>query len=138
MSQENVEIVRQVYEAFTRRDFDAALAIGHDSITWGTLFSVETAVLRGKQEIRAAWESQVEALDVRIDLLELAPLDETRVLAVGTWSGRGLDSGVPVEQSAAQVFTVEGGQVRSVETFASKHEAHKALGLSEQDAHADS
>jgi ketosteroid isomerase-like protein len=131
MSPENVEIVRRVYEAFTRRDLDAALALGHDSITWGTLFSVETAVLRGKQEIRAAWESQIEALDVRIDVLELTPLDETRVLAVGTWRGRGLDSGVPVQQTATQVFTVEGGQVRSVETYASKHGALEAVGLSE-------
>jgi ketosteroid isomerase-like protein len=131
MPQENVELVRGAYEGFNRRDFDAALAIGHDSITWRTLFSVETAVLRGKQEIRAAWERQIEALDVRIDLLELTSLDETRVLGVGTWSGRGMDSGAPVRQTAAQVFTVEGGQIRSVETYASKAEALEAVGLSE-------
>jgi ketosteroid isomerase-like protein len=131
MSQENLDLVRAVYEAFNRRDFDAALALGHDSMTWGTLFSVETAVLRGKQEIRVAWESQIEALDVRIDLLELKSLDDTRVLGVGTWRGRGLDSGARVAQTATQVFTVEGGQVRSVETYASKDKALEAVGLSE-------
>jgi ketosteroid isomerase-like protein len=131
MSQENVELVRATYVAFNRRDFDAALALWHDSITWRTLFSVETAVLRGKQEIRAAWEGQIEALDVRIDILELTSLDETRILGVGTWRGRGLDSGAPVEQTATQVFTVEGGKIRSVETYASKDEALEAVGLSE-------
>jgi ketosteroid isomerase-like protein len=138
MSQENVELVRAVFEAFNRRDFDAALALGHDSISWRTLFSVETDVLRGKQQIRAAWERQIEALDVHIDVLELTPLDETRVLAVGKWRGRGSESGAPVEQTAVQVFTVEDGRLRSVETYASRDEALEAARLSEQDVHADS
>src|SRR5919197_5513861 len=120
MSQENVQLVRAVFDAFNRRDFDAALAVGHDSISWRTLFSVETAVLRGKQEIRAAWERQIEALDVHIDVLELTALDETRVLAVGKWNGRGSESGAPVERTAVQVFTFEDGLLHKVETYASK------------------
>ena len=137
MSQQNVELVRAVFEAFNRRDFDAALALGHDSISWRTLFSVETDVLRGKHEIRAAWERQIEALDVHIDVLEVTPLDETRVLAIGKWSGRGSESGAPVEQTAVQMFTVQDGRLRSVETYASRGEALEAAGLSEQDAHTD-
>jgi ketosteroid isomerase-like protein len=131
MSQGNVELVRAVFEAFNRRDFDAALALGHDSISWRTLFSVETDVLRGKQEIRVAWERQIEALEVHIDVVELTPLDETRVLAVGKWRGRGSESGAPAEQTAVQVFTVEDGRLRSVETYASRDEALEAVGLSE-------
>jgi ketosteroid isomerase-like protein len=137
MAAGNVELVRAVFEAFNRRDFGAALALGHDSISWGTLFSVETDVLRGKQEIRAAWERQIEALDVQIDVLELTRLDESRVLAVGKWRGRGSESGAPVDQTAVQVFTVEDGQLRSVETYASRDEALAAVRLSEQDAHSD-
>jgi ketosteroid isomerase-like protein len=131
MSQENVELARAVFEAFNRRDFDAALALGHDSISWRTLFSVETDVLRGKQEIRVAWEKQIEALEVHIDVVELTPLDETRVLAVGKWRGRGSESGAPVERTAVQVFTVEDGRLASVETYASRDEALEAAGLSE-------
>jgi ketosteroid isomerase-like protein len=138
MSQENVELARAVFEAFNRRDFDAALALLHDSISWRTLFSVETDVLRGKQEIRVAWERQIEALDVHIDVVELTPLDGTRVLAVGRWRGRGSESGASVEQTAVQVFTVDDGRLRSVETYASRDEALEAAGLSEHGAHADS
>ncbi len=129
MSQANVEIVRAGFEAFNRRDFDAALALGHDSITWRPLFTVETDVLRGKREILAAWERQIEALDLAVDLLECTPLDETRVLAVGTWRGRGSESDARVAQSAAQVFTVEGGRIRSAETYRSRDEALEAAGL---------
>ena len=131
MSQENVELVRAGYQAFNRRDFDAALALGHDSITWKPLFAVETDTLRGKEEIRAAWERQIEALDTRIDILELKPLGESRVLAVARWSGRGSGSGAPVDETAAQVFTVEGGRIRRVETYASRDAALEAAGLSE-------
>ena len=132
----NVELVRAVFEPFNRRDF--TLAFAHDSITWRTLFSVEADVLRGKQEIRAAWKRQVEALEPHIDILELTPLDETRVLAVGKWRGRGSESGAPVEQTAAQVFTVEDGRLRNVETYSSRNEALAGSGPSAQDAHPES
>ncbi len=136
MTTENVDLVRAVFEAFNRRDIDAVLGLWHDSISWRTLFSVETGVLRGKQQIRAAWERQIEALDVHIDVLELIPLDESRVLASGRWRGRGSESGAPVERTAVQVFTVEDGQLRGVETYASRDEALAAVGLSEKGAHA--
>ena len=129
MSDDNVELVRAGYDAFNRRDFDAAMALGHDSITWKPFFSVETDVLRGKEEVRAAWERQTEALDLRIDILELRPLDESRVLAVARWIGRGSSSGAPVDETGAQVFTVEDGTIRSVETYANKAEAREAVGL---------
>ena len=131
MSQENVELVRAGYEAFNRRDFDAALATAHDSVTWKPFFSVETKLLSGKEEIRKAWTRQTEALDLRIHLLELRALDATRVLAVGKWTGRGAGSGASVAQENAQVFTVEEGKLRSVETFASKRDALEAIGLTE-------
>jgi ketosteroid isomerase-like protein len=128
MSEQNVEVVRAGYEAFNRRDFEAALALGHESITWRPVFSVETYVLKGKQEILAAWKSQTEALDVEIDVSEVTPLDETRVLAVGTWRGRGSGSGAPFERTAAQVFTVEDGRIRSVESYGSRADALEAAG----------
>jgi ketosteroid isomerase-like protein len=131
MSEANVELVRAGFEAFNGRDFDAAMALAHDSITWEPLFSVEAEMLRGKEEVLAAWKRQTEALDVRVDLGELTPLDENRVLAVGKWSGLGSRSGAPVEQTAAQVFTVERGKVRRVETYASRDEALRAAGQSE-------
>jgi ketosteroid isomerase-like protein len=130
MSRENEEVVRAGYEAFNRRDFDAVLALGHDSITWKPFFTVETDILRGKEEVLAAFHRQIDALDATIEISELTALDETRVLVVGTWRGRGSGSGIPVEQTSAQVFTVEEGLIRSVETYATRSEALDATGLS--------
>lgn len=129
--EENVDLVRAGYDAFNRRDFDAALAVADDSLTWRPFFSVETEMLTGKQAIRAAWESQTEALDVHIDVHDVIALDDTRVLALGTWTGRGSESGARVEQRNAQLFTVVDGRLRSVETFSSRDEALEATGLSQ-------
>ena len=123
MSEENVEIVRRAYEAFNRRDFDAALADAADDVTWMPLFSVETALLRGKDEIRAAWSRQVESLDVKVEVNELIPVGDSHVVAVARWAGRGAGSGAPVETTAAQLVTIRDGKAIRTETFGSKDEA---------------
>ena len=123
MSQENLDLVRAGYDAFNRRDFDAAIELGHDDLTWRPLFSVETELLRGKQEVRAAWERQLEVLDIRIEILELIELDEDRVLAVAKWTGEGSASGIHTEQIAAQIATIEDGKLRSVESYPSRQAA---------------
>src|SRR5688572_4709609 len=106
MSQENVELVKAGYEAFNRRDYDAALESADEATTWRPLFSVETNLLRGKDEIRASFERAVEALDIHIEVLELVALDANRVLAVGKWTGKGAGSGIPTAQVAVQVATI--------------------------------
>lgn len=131
MSREaNVDLVRAGYDAFNRRDFDAALELGHESITWRPFFSVETEELVGKEEILAAWKRQTEAMDIRIELHEIRAIDDTRVLAEGKWTGRGAGSGAYLEQRNVQLFTVLDGKLSSVETYTSQEEALEAAGLS--------
>ena len=70
MGSRNVETYRAGHKAFNRRDFDAALAYLRDDVTWERFLSraeAPTPVVRGKEELRAAWESQVEAVDLRAD-----------------------------------------------------------------------
>jgi ketosteroid isomerase-like protein len=131
MSRENVDLTRRVFEAFNRRDFDAAFAVLDDSITWWSLFSAEADLCQGKEALRAQWTSQVEAVDVYIELQELISVGESRVVAVAKWSGRGRASGTPVDSTAAQVFTIRRGKVVCVETYATKEEALEAVGLRE-------
>jgi ketosteroid isomerase-like protein len=129
VSRENVELTARVFEAFNRRDFDAVFTLLDDSITWWSLFSAEADVFQGREAVRAQWTSQVEAVDVYIELQELISVGESRVVAVAKWSGRGQASGTPVDASAAQVFTIQRGKVVCVETYASKREALAAAGL---------
>jgi hypothetical protein len=71
MSNENVEKIREVVDAFNRRDFTAALAPLRNDVTWERFLSRVTAAatpaVRGKAELLAVWKSQVEAVDIRVE-----------------------------------------------------------------------
>jgi ketosteroid isomerase-like protein len=131
MSQANVELVQRGFEAFNRRDFDSVLATMSDAITWTPLFTVEAPILEGKDALRGAWASQVEALDLQVEPLELISLDDVRVIAVTRWRGRGVSSGIPVDETRALIFTIKGGKAVRVEPYASKKEALEAVGVSQ-------
>ena len=131
--EENVELVRAGYEAFNRRDFDAALERAAEAVTWRPFFSLETDLLAGKEAIRAAWANQTDMLDLRIHIEEVTALDDANVLAVGTWVGHGPGSGARVEQTIAQLLTVVGGKLRSVESYTSRDAAvEAAIGSSDR------
>jgi ketosteroid isomerase-like protein len=51
MSQENVEVVRRMWEAFLRRDFDQALAAFHPDIEWDGTNLPDGTIARGHQAI---------------------------------------------------------------------------------------
>jgi ketosteroid isomerase-like protein len=56
VSQRHVERIREGLEAFNRRDFDAALALLSDDITWERYLSrteSATPAVQGKQELLA-------------------------------------------------------------------------------------
>ncbi len=131
MSKENVEIVRRAYEAFNRRDFDDALADVDDEVGWAPIFSVETALLEGKNAVRAAWARQFEAFDVTIEPEEITSLDESRVIVVARWSGRGSVSGAPFATTGVQICTIREGRLVRLDSYPSREEALDAAGLSE-------
>jgi hypothetical protein len=53
-------------------------------------------------------------------------------------SGRGKGSGVNVEQRNGQVWTVVDSKIARIDSYMNSADAFEAVGLSEQDAHADS
>jgi hypothetical protein len=65
-------------------------------------------------------------------------LDRDQVLVVNLVRLRGRASQVVVQATGAQVWTIRCGKLGSVKLYQSKADALEAVGLSEQDAHADS
>jgi ketosteroid isomerase-like protein len=96
-------MVRSVADAFNRRDFDAALALADNDLTWKPFISsVETPdLLRGKEEIRRAWASQVEALDLRMEIEDVTTVDPDTAVITSRAIARGGSSGVPLEAAGA-------------------------------------
>jgi ketosteroid isomerase-like protein len=61
-----------------------------------------------------------------------------QVVLISRQLGRGKMSGIDVEQQLAQVWTLRDKKIVRMTAYPSKADALEAVGLSEQDAHADS
>jgi ketosteroid isomerase-like protein len=131
MSQENLEHVRRTIELWNRRDVDGALEIAADDIAmdWSNSIGPAKGVHRGKDEVRNFWMSFIEGFEaMHWEPKEIIELDASRVLAVTHFQARGRGSGVEVDASGAQLWTVKDGRVQGVKVFQSKAEALEAAG----------
>jgi ketosteroid isomerase-like protein len=132
MSQENVEIVRAVYEAWNTGDMDAVRQACDPEIImrgpkgWpepGPFFGQE-AVMRAIEQLRDTFESDWQELNS--DLVHVGD----RVAVRTVWHGIG--HGPELKQESTPVFTVRDGRVFHIEFFWDHAEALETLGLSER------
>jgi ketosteroid isomerase-like protein len=136
MSQENVEIVRRVYDAVERGDATTVLGLYDPGIEWEFSRSpfrllFQHDVYRGHDGLRSfireryeeAWESIDDELEELIDAGE-------HVISVITTRGRGRASGVEVEKTHAGVWTFRGRKIVRV-AWMSREEALESAGLRE-------
>jgi ketosteroid isomerase-like protein len=137
MSQENVEIVRRVYDASARRDPEAVLLLYDADVEWDMSHHPMSQMLeergsrRGHDGLRAWFRDWYEVFeDFEHRLVEVIDAGE-QIVSVGIDSGRGRGSGVEVERLIAGVWTIREGKVVRVAWFATRKEALEAAGLSE-------
>jgi ketosteroid isomerase-like protein len=139
MSQENVEIVRHGYESLKRRDFVAAFErVSPDfELDLSSLYP-DAPVLRGADELMRWVYSGPWGGSVRLEPERLFDVDAERVLVFVRVTAMGEGSGVPVELRDAHELTISEGLLMRCKVHPDRDAALEALGLSEQDAHADS
>ena len=139
MSQENIERLRGGYEAFARRDLDAALEMMDPQIEAHDAPETPDATVHyGREAVRRDWE-QMFALfeDFRIDIEEVFDAGEEIVVFLRL-SGRGRESGAEVDARMAHTWTIREGRAIRLRQYLDRTEALEAAGLSQQDVHADS
>ena len=136
MSQENVEIVRRVYEAVALGDSASVLALYDEDVEIDGSRLPEArfegpGVLRGHEGLRRfsrdwgeAWESSHDACEELIDTGE-------QVVSVVARRGLGRASGIRVDTERAGVWTIRDGKVVRTVWFTSKADALAAAGLAE-------
>jgi ketosteroid isomerase-like protein len=136
MSQENVEIVRRLTEAFNRRDIPAQLALLDDAVEWKEDqrgFTGLQAVYRGhdgyKRWVRQAILETWDAFHFEPD--EIVERPDGRVLLVGIATARGKGSGAETRQRFWSVFWLKNGKIFRRQVFLARAEALEAIGLSE-------
>jgi ketosteroid isomerase-like protein len=137
MSQENVEIVRRVYEAAARRDVEAVLTLHHPEVEFDaschplTSLIGGTRVYRGHEGLRSFFHQRNEALEVEDACDELIEAGN-HVISVWSARGRGRRSGVEVKLTgSAALWTIREGKIVRVVFLPTRAEALEAAGLRE-------
>jgi ketosteroid isomerase-like protein len=133
MSRENVELVRRGFEVFNSGDIDRILSFtGADfEIEVPPGLSAEPDIYRGREGVRRYFRSFDEAMDeVHFEAQRFWDAAEAVVVDVRV-TARGKQTEIPVEQRAAQLWTIRGGKVVRIRAYASLSEALETVGLAE-------
>jgi ketosteroid isomerase-like protein len=132
MSRDNVEIVRSIYEAANRRDWDAAFRDQASEVEYTTPPRGPNAgTYRGREEIQGFWEEMLTAFDAASaepeEFFERG--DQVAVIVKTRMRPRG--SSAEIERRTGVLWTIRDGMVVSVRIFPKPEEALEAAGLRE-------
>jgi ketosteroid isomerase-like protein len=135
MSQENVEAVRRISDAYNRRDVGAMLDELHPEIEWYPWLQVQlgggATVYRGHQGIREGIRDGEDAFsEIQAEQSELRDLGD-QVIAIGRLRARGKESGAVTDSAIAWIVDFKGDKVIRVREYLDPGEALEAAGLSE-------
>ena len=118
-------VIREVFEAFNRDDFDAALSRVHEDVDWGhppDMPDVSEAwrnrdqMSAGIARFMGAWEQ----LQIGLEVLDDAG---DRVVVDTRWVGRSRGTGIEVDQHFAQIYELRDGKIARVRQFRTRGEA---------------
>jgi ketosteroid isomerase-like protein len=132
MSQANVQTIQAAYEALARGDRDALDALMQVRLARDFTFEsiVTGGTYKGRDGLRGMMDDIQQTVDWVVEVEEAVDLGD-HVLIVQRMAGRGSQSGVPVTQHFAVVWTFQEGMVVSGRAFGSRPEALEAVGLRE-------
>ena len=127
-----MELVRKIFDAWNRSDFDALLALCDSRVVIDRSRSqLDARVYRGSDEIASFasdWRTTWATASWEIDELIEAGDD---VVVLGRFHGSGLKSGALVEANVTQLMTFRDGKLIRGVLFQSRSDALEAAGLSE-------
>jgi ketosteroid isomerase-like protein len=132
MSQENVEVVRRLYDAGLRGDTEAVIdhldpavhADMSERVFNPGFYEGHDGYRRFLRETDAVWD------DFRVEPLEFTDAGE-KVVVSHMVRGRGKESGVEVELPSTNLYTVSEGLVVAIRMYRDHDRALEAAGLRE-------
>src|SRR5215831_1934073 len=133
MSQENVEAVRRAWEAYVRRDDEAAFALYDPDVEIDLTASgfPLADIYHGLEDVRRWNRDWLSAFgEFTAEVEEWVDWGDD-VLAMVRWHARGRLSGVPAQMLKAHVWTVHDGRLLRLRVNDSRDEGLKAARLRE-------
>jgi ketosteroid isomerase-like protein len=128
VSEENVELVRQGFEAMRGGDVEELLPLIHPEfeVTTPPGLAAEPDTYRGPEGIRRYFDSFYEVMDrVSFEAEDFIAVGERIVVPV-TLRARGRTTGIETAQRVVQIWDVKDGKAFRVEVYATVEEAMAA------------
>ena len=132
MSQENVEVVRRLAEAFNARDLDRYYSEFFDSdVEWrSAVEDPDAATHRGRHAYKRYLEQWIGSFDgLHADVEEYISVGDDRVFTWTRWTGRGRTSGADADWHLAIIFTIRDRKVVRGDEYFDRSQALEAVGL---------
>ncbi len=140
MSQENVELAKKLLDVYNERSFVENVDLIDPDIVWDmSRVDLPDAVSpSGPSEFLSFMESWEEGFAAEQMVAEEIIDAGDRVVVVIQHHARGRITHIEFDQNFAMIWTFRDGRAVRMELYPTRAEALEAVGLSEQDAHADS
>jgi len=124
-------MVRSGFEAFARVGIDGLVPLVHHDfeMTTPAALAAEPGTYRGPEGMRRYWDSFGDGMDqVRFIAEGFEDLGDGRVLTPVRLQGRGLSTGIEVEQAVVLIWEVRDAMAYRCLIYGSVEEARKASG----------
>ena len=135
MSQENVELVRSIYEAVNRGDWDAAFRDQRPDVKMttppGPNAGPNEGTHRGWEEIQGYWEEMQTPFEAWAAEPEEFFVSGDQIAVITRLRMRPKGSSAEMENRTGQLWTIREGKVVSMRLFPRPEEALEAAGLRE-------
>jgi ketosteroid isomerase-like protein len=133
MSQENVEIARQLLVAVGERDLSALLRLTDPQVEWRSFFAAlqESGEYHGHDAMSQYLSDLDDAFEfLQADAMSLLDVGDV-VIGVGRIRYRGESSGVEMEVPSGWMFKFRDGKAIRFRAFREPEEALEAVGLAD-------
>jgi ketosteroid isomerase-like protein len=129
MSQENVEVLRRMIDAFNRGDRDEALAYYAAEVEYQTSGQfADEGVYRGPAGVQRLWAQLREDMEeLNLSVSDIRAVGD-RIFAAGMMRGRGKQSKAGFEQPFWYAVTFRDGLIVRVEAYVDRTQALEAAG----------
>jgi ketosteroid isomerase-like protein len=131
MSQENVEIVRRMWDAFLTADFETALSFFAADVEWDGTNLPDGRIGRGHEAILdhiARWADAWEGWTVEVE--RIVEAGSKQVVVFMRERGRS-ESGLTMDERHAELYTLRDGKIVRRQGFSDPNQALEAAGLRE-------
>ena len=137
MSQKNVEVIRRLFEAYSRGDVESAVQNLHPEVeVHPALEPVERVgrsrgAWRGREQVTEFFNDLDDTWEqVTVEVEDTVKAGGDRVVATEKWRVRGRN-GIEVDTRLFEIYTFRDGLISRVDGFTDKADALEAAGLSE-------